>query len=35
VEAHTLREAEVARRKVIDVDAFDKEEIALTDGKVR
>jgi len=35
LEAHTLREAEVARRKVIDVDAFDKEEIALTDGKVR
>jgi acyl-CoA dehydrogenase len=35
VEAQTLRDAEAARRKVIDVDDFDKEEIALTDGKVR
>jgi acyl-CoA dehydrogenase len=35
VEAQTLREAEASRRKVIDVDAFDKEEIALTEGSVR
>ena len=35
VEAQTLREAEAARRKVIDVDDFDKEELALTRGKVR
>ena len=35
VEAQTLREAEAARRKVIDVDDFDKEELALADGKVR
>ncbi|MHA6141024.1 acyl-CoA dehydrogenase [Pseudomonas mohnii] len=35
VEAHTLREAEAARRKVIDVDDFDKDELALAAGKVR
>ncbi len=35
VEAQTLREAEAARRKVIDVDDFDKEELALAEGKVR
>jgi acyl-CoA dehydrogenase len=35
MEAHTLREAEAARRKVIDVDDFDKEELALAAGKVR
>ncbi|MCY1398263.1 Acyl-coenzyme A dehydrogenase [compost metagenome] len=35
VEAQTLREAEAARRKVIDVDDFDQEELALAGGKVR
>jgi acyl-CoA dehydrogenase len=35
VEAQTLREAETARRKVIDVDDFDKDELSLADGKVR
>ncbi|MOA51734.1 acyl-CoA dehydrogenase [compost metagenome] len=35
VEAQTLREAEAARRKVIDVDDFDKEALALAEGKVR
>jgi acyl-CoA dehydrogenase len=35
VEAHALREAEAARRKVIDVDDFDKNELALAAGKVR
>jgi len=35
VEAQTLREAEAARRKVIDVDDFDKEELAIAPGKVR
>jgi acyl-CoA dehydrogenase len=35
VEAQTLREAQASRRKVIDVDAFDKEDIALTEGSVR
>ena len=35
VEAQKLREAEVARRKVIDVDDFDKEELTLAEGKVR
>ena len=35
VEAQTLRDAEAARRKVIDVDDFDKEELALAKGKVR
>jgi acyl-CoA dehydrogenase len=34
-EAQTLRDAELARRKVIDVDDFDKEELTLADGKVR
>jgi acyl-CoA dehydrogenase len=35
VEAQTLREAEAARRKVIDVDDFDQEALALAEGKVR
>ncbi|MFY0727747.1 acyl-CoA dehydrogenase [Pseudomonas sp. NFX15] len=35
VEAHTLREAEAARRKVIDVDDFDKEALTLAEGKIR
>jgi acyl-CoA dehydrogenase len=35
VEAETLREVEVARRKVIDVDDFDKEVLVLGKGKVR
>ena len=35
VEAQTLREAEAARRKVIDVDDFDQEALALAKGKVR
>jgi acyl-CoA dehydrogenase len=30
-----LRAAEAARRKVIDVDDFAKEELLGTDGKVR
>ena len=34
-EAQTLRAAEAARRKVIDVDDFDKEELTLGDGKIR
>ncbi|PHX41848.1 acyl-CoA dehydrogenase, partial [Pseudomonas sp. NZIPFR-PS2] len=34
-EAHTLREAEAARRKVIDVDDFSKEELTQAEGKVR
>ncbi|VTS24497.1 acyl-CoA dehydrogenase [Streptococcus dysgalactiae subsp. equisimilis] len=34
-EAQTLHQAEAARRKVIDVDDFDKEELALGDGRVR
>ncbi|RMV72471.1 Acyl-CoA dehydrogenase protein [Pseudomonas caricapapayae] len=34
-EAQTLRTAEAARRKVIDVDDFDKEELTLTAGKIR
>ncbi|WLH20247.1 acyl-CoA dehydrogenase [Pseudomonas simiae] len=34
-EAHTLREAEEARRKVIDVDDFSKEELTQAEGKVR
>jgi acyl-CoA dehydrogenase len=29
-EAQTLRDAEVARRKVIDVDDFSKEELRRT-----
>jgi acyl-CoA dehydrogenase len=35
VEAEQLRAAEAARRKVIDVDDFDKEELLLNPGKVR
>ncbi|MDB5979826.1 MAG: fadE [Pseudomonas sp.] len=35
VEAETLRVAEAARRKVIDVDDFDKEELTLAEGKTR
>lgn len=35
VEAQNLREAEVARRKVIDVDDFSKEQLQLAEGKVR
>jgi acyl-CoA dehydrogenase len=35
VEAQTLREAEAARRKVIDVDDFDQQALALAEGKVR
>lgn len=34
-EAQTLRDAEAARRKVIDVDDFSKEELSHTDGKIR
>ncbi|WP_349971803.1 acyl-CoA dehydrogenase [Pseudomonas caspiana] len=34
-EAETLRAAEAARRKVIDVDDFDKEELTLSEGKTR
>ncbi|AIB35748.1 MULTISPECIES: acyl-CoA dehydrogenase [Pseudomonas] len=34
-EAHTLREVEAARRKVIDVDDFSKEELTQAEGKVR
>ena len=34
-EAQTLRDAEVARRKVIDVDDFSKEELTQAEGKVR
>jgi len=34
-EAQTLRDAEAARRKVIDVDDFSKEELAQAEGKVR
>ena len=35
VEAQSLRDAEAARRKVIDVDDFDKEELTQAAGKVR
>ncbi|MEK1910923.1 MAG: acyl-CoA dehydrogenase domain-containing protein, partial [Pseudomonas chlororaphis] len=35
MEAQTLREAEAARRKVIDVDDFAKEELTLSEGKTR
>jgi acyl-CoA dehydrogenase len=35
VEAQTLREAEAARRKVIDVDDFSQDELTLTEGKTR
>ncbi|WP_443691474.1 acyl-CoA dehydrogenase [Pseudomonas sp.] len=34
-EAQTLRVAEAARRTVIDVDDFDKEELTLAEGKTR
>ncbi|NWA65102.1 acyl-CoA dehydrogenase [Pseudomonas reactans] len=34
-EAQTLRDAEAARRKVIDVDDFSKEELTQAVGKVR
>ncbi len=34
-EAQTLHEAETARRKVIDVDDFSKEELSPSAGKVR
>ena len=34
-EAQTLREAEAARRKVIDVDDFSKEELTHSEGKIR
>ncbi len=34
-EAQTLRKAEAARRKVIDVDDFDKEELKASEGHVR
>ncbi|NWE39363.1 acyl-CoA dehydrogenase [Pseudomonas yamanorum] len=34
-EAQTLRDAEAARRKVIDVDDFSKEELSQAEGKVR
>ncbi len=35
LEAETLRAAEAARRKVIDVDDFAKQELTLTEGKIR
>nr|WP_314565264.1 acyl-CoA dehydrogenase [uncultured Pseudomonas sp.] len=34
-EAQSLRDAEAARRKVIDVDDFSKEELTQAEGKVR
>ena len=34
-EAQKLRAAEAARRKVIDVDDFDKEELKQAEGKIR
>ncbi|WP_300720005.1 acyl-CoA dehydrogenase [Pseudomonas sp.] len=34
-EAQTLHEAETARRKVIDVDDFDKQALTATEGKIR
>ncbi|OPA90670.1 acyl-CoA dehydrogenase [Pseudomonas fluorescens] len=34
-EAQTLRDAEAARRKVIDVDDFSKEELTQAEGKIR
>lgn len=34
-EAETLRAAEAARRKVIDVDDFAKDELTLSEGKIR
>ncbi|MDB6048385.1 MAG: fadE [Pseudomonas sp.] len=35
VEAETLRAVEAARRKVIDVDDFDKDALTLAEGKTR
>ena len=35
IEAEKLRAAEAARRKVIDVDDFDKEALTLAEGKTR
>ena len=35
VEAQSLHAAETARRRVIDVDAFNKEELLPADGKIR
>jgi acyl-CoA dehydrogenase len=34
-EAQALQEAEAARRKVIDVDDFSKEELELAEGRIR
>ena len=34
-EAQRLREAEAARRKVIDVDDFSKQPLELAEGKIR
>ena len=34
-EAQALRDAEAARRKVIDVDDFSKEELSQAEGKTR
>ena len=34
-EAQTLRDAEAARRRVIDVDDFSKEELTHSEGKIR
>ena len=34
-EAEQLRMAELARRKVIDVDDFAKEELTLDEGRIR
>ncbi|QBF27838.1 acyl-CoA dehydrogenase [Pseudomonas tructae] len=34
-EAQSLQAAETARRQVIDVDAFDKEQLLPADGKIR
>ncbi|MDC6684454.1 DUF1974 domain-containing protein, partial [Leclercia adecarboxylata] len=34
-EAAQLRVAELARRKVIDVDDFAKEELELQEGRIR
>ncbi|MGC1333697.1 acyl-CoA dehydrogenase [Pseudomonas sp.] len=34
-EAQTLRKAEAARRRVIDVDDFDKQELTASEGRVR
>jgi acyl-CoA dehydrogenase len=34
-EAQKLHAAQAARRKVIDVDDFDKQELTATKGKIR